>query len=558
MNRIAQRHRRQRPSLKLRLLLPALAAGSLITAAFALASTASAQAPAPAPPTAPADAKPKAAPAEKPAESKPKPEPTPKPKSKPEAATDDDESGLAQIELFTRVLEMVRQDYVDSEKTTYERLINSALEGMLADLDPHSQFMHPRVFQQLKQNTGSTYEGVGITISYRNEVLSIVTVREDGPAARAGVLPGDHILKINNSLTEKLSLSEAIGLLKGKPGQKLKLTLRRPATGDLVEVEMIREIIREDTVKDIRLLDPKQTEPYKIGYARLLQFSEPTAEELANALDQLEAKGMQAFILDLRNNPGGLLGSAVDVAGEFLPANTLVLTTEGRPGSGMIKPYRTSENRQRERTYPVAILVNNSSASGSEVVAGALQDLKRAIVVGETTFGKGSVQSVKALHGGRAIRMTTAKYYTPSKRTIHENGVIPNIIATLTPDEEEQMMGHWHRDRLSPEERKKLGKFDDRQLGRAIDAMKGALIFSSMRKPSEAKPQPKAKAKPESESAKPDSPKKPATAPSPPKPETTPKPKANDKASPPQAPSPPKPKPAAKPAPAPTAAPDPS
>jgi len=498
MNRIAQRLSRQRPSLTLRQFLPALAAAGFLGVSLTLAPPVGAQAPTSA--AAPADARPGPAPAEpadeqKPATDSPKPKPKAKEKpapekkagetakSKPKPAADDDESGLAQIELFTRVLEMVRQDYVDSEKTTYERLINSALEGMLADLDPHSQFMHPRVFEQLKQNTGSTYEGVGITISYRNEVLSIVTVREDGPAARAGVLPGDQILKINNSLTEKLSLSEAIGLLKGKPGQKLKLTLRRPATSDLVEVEMVREIIREDTVKDVGLLAADQTEPYKIGYARLLQFSEPTAEELANALDQLEAKGMQAFILDLRNNPGGLLGSAVDVAGEFLPANTLVLTTEGRPGSGMIKPYRTSENRQRERTYPVAILVNNSSASGSEVVAGALQDLKRAIVVGETTFGKGSVQSVKALHGGRAIRMTTAKYYTPSKRTIHENGVIPNIIATLTPDEEEQMMGHWHRDRLSPEERKKLGEFDDRQLARAIDAMKGALIFSSMQKP---------------------------------------------------------------------------
>ena len=564
MNRIAQRPRRHRPNHTLRLFLSALVFGGIVGASLALACDVNAQAPAPS--AAPADAKPKAKPAaaEKASDGDKKPAADPKPpaakpadkakpapenkaepaaKPQPKPVADDDESGLAQIELFTQVLEMVRQDYVDSEKTTYERLINSALEGMLADLDPHSQFMHPRVFEQLKQNTGSTYEGVGITISYRNEVLSIVTVREDGPAARAGVLPGDQILKINNSLTEKLSLSEAIGLLKGKPGQKLKLTLRRPATSDLIEVEMVREIIREDTVNDVGLLAADQTEPYKIGYARLLQFSEPTAEELANALDQLEAKGMQAFILDLRNNPGGLLGSAVDVAGEFLPANTLVLTTEGRPGSGMVKPYHTSETRPRERTYPVAILVNNSSASGSEVVAGALQDLKRAIIVGETTFGKGSVQSVKALQGGRAIRMTTAKYYTPSKRTIHENGVIPNIIATLTPDEEEQMMGHWHRDRLSPEERKKLGDFDDRQLARAIDAMKGALIFSSMQKPATPeKPAVAAPAPPEP---------KPAAAPGPPKPD--PKPAARP--SPEQAPAEPKApgKPAPQPQPAPAA-----
>ena len=242
---------------------------------------------------------------------------------------------------------------------------------------------------------------------------------------------------------------------------------------------MVREIIQETTVKDIGMLDFGQTRPYKIGYARLLQFSEPSAEELANALDKLETEGMQAFVLDLRNNPGGLLNSAVDICGEFLPANTLVLTTEGKPGSGLVKPYRTSDDRPRERKYPLAILSNHSSASGSEVVAGALQDLKRAIIIGETSFGKGSVQSVRPIGAGSAIRMTTAKYYTPSKRTIHENGVIPNIVASITPDEEKQLMRWWTRDRLPPAERKELEEnFEDRQLTRAIDAMKGALIYT--------------------------------------------------------------------------------
>ena len=465
---------------------------------------------------------------------KPKPTAKPKPKAaepekksaKPTARKrNDEESGLEQIELFTRVLELVREGYVDPEKTSYERLINSALEGMLADLDPHCQFMHPKVFEQLQQNTGSTYEGVGITISFRNEILSIVTVREDGPAARAGVLPGDQILKINNALTEKLSMAEAISQLKGKPGQTLKLTLRRPSNRDLIEVEMVREIIQETTVKDIGMLDFEQTRPYKIGYARLLQFSEPSAEELGNALDKLEAEGMQAFVLDLRNNPGGLLNSAVDICGEFLPANTLVLTTEGRPGSGLVKPYRTSKDRPRERIYPLAILSNHSSASGSEVVAGALQDLKRAIIIGETSFGKGSVQSVRPIGAGSAIRMTTAKYYTPSRRTIHENGVIPNIVAAITPDEESQLMSWWTRDRLPPAERKELEEnFEDRQLTRAVDAMKGALIYTgadenaSADEPAKTE-KPKEQAKPAAEK-KPDPKSEPT-----PKPEPAPKPK---------------------------------
>jgi len=219
-----------------------------------------------------------------------------------------------------------------------------------------------------------------------------------------------------------------------------------------------------------------------MGYARILQFSEPTATELADALDKLEQEGMDAFVLDMRNNPGGLLNSAIDVCGEFVKAGTVVLTTEGKPGSGEIKVYRTSaEAKRRNRDYPLAILVNHSSASGAEVVSGALQDLKRCIVVGETTFGKGSVQSIIPIGDGKAIRMTTAKYYTPSHRTIHENGVVPNIVATLTPVQEQALAEWFGKDTLSPEEQKKLENFNDPQLTRAIDAMKGALVYSTIK-----------------------------------------------------------------------------
>jgi len=390
-----------------------------------------------------------------------------------------EDTGFKEMELFTEVLETIRQGYVDSDKATYEKLINSALEGMLASLDPHSQFMQPKVFDQLKRHTDSTYEGIGVTISTKNEVLTIVTAREDGPAARSGVLPGDQILKINNQLTEDLGMEEAVNMLRGKPGESLKLTVRRPATQKLHEFEMKREVIKQSSVEDVRILDQRLTAPYRMGYARILQFSEPTAEELADALDKLEQEGMDAFVLDMRNNPGGLLGSAIDVCGEFVKAGTVVLTTEGKPGSGEIKVYRTSaEKKRRDRDYPLAILVNHSSASGAEVVSGALQDLKRCIVVGETTFGKGSVQSIIPIGEGKAIRMTTAKYYTPSHRTIHENGVIPNIVATLTPTQEQQLAEWFSRDTLSPEERQRVENFTDPQLVRAVDAMKGALVYA--------------------------------------------------------------------------------
>lgn len=393
-----------------------------------------------------------------------------------------EDSGFDEIELFTEVLETIRQGYVDPEKVSYEKLINSALEGMLADLDPHCQFMQPKVFDQLKRHTDSTYEGIGVTISTKNEILTIVTAREDGPAARAGLLPGDHILKINGKLTEDIGISQAVNMLRGKPGEVLKLTIRRPATQKLHEFEMKREVIKQSSVKDVRILETKLTSPYRMGYARILQFSEPTADELADALDELEQEGMDAFILDMRNNPGGLLGSAIDVCGEFVDAGTVVLTTEGKPGSGEIKVYRTKADRKRRaRDYPLAILINHSSASGAEVVAGALQDLKRCIVVGETSFGKGSVQSILPIGDGKAIRMTTAKYYTPSHRTIHENGVVPNIVAPLTPSEERALVTWFSRDTLGAEERKKAEKFTDPQLTRAVDAMKGALVYSDIR-----------------------------------------------------------------------------
>lgn len=400
----------------------------------------------------------------------------------PEDAEFESDAGYEQIELFTRVLEMVRQNYVDKDKVAYEALIGNALEGLLAGLDPHSQFMPQQIFEQLKRSTGSTYDGVGITIALKKDVLTIVAIREDGPAARAGVLAGDQILRINNIAADKIGQAEAVDLLKGKPGQPLTLTLRRPANKELIEVEMIREVIQRDTVKDARLLPQNLAGPSKIGYVRLLQFSIPTATELSEQLDFLEDQGMQALILDLRNNPGGLLSSAIDVCSEFVEPNTLVLTTEGRPGNADVKTYFTERKGDRDRHYPIAILVNHASASGAEVVAGALQDLNRAIVVGSTTFGKGSVQSIMTVGSGTAIRLTTAKYYTPSKRTIHENGVVPNILVSLTPAEEEQLYELWRRGESDDEDEDgdDLKGFNDRQLGRAVDALKGALVYRDL------------------------------------------------------------------------------
>jgi len=234
-------------------------------------------------------------------------------------------------------------------------------------------------------------------------------------------------------------------------------------------------------VKGARLLDQELTGSFKIGYIRLIQFNEPTADELSKALDDLQKQGMQGLILDLRNNPGGLLNSAVDVCSQFLPANTKVVSTQGRAASQQ-REYSTSAVAKQRPQFPMALLINEGSASGAEIVSGAFKDLHRAILIGETTFGKGSVQNVLQLPDGSALRFTTAKYYTPSKQVIHGNGVTPNIRVPMTAEQERALFTS-RNDNLKPDEEKNLIKTKDPQLVRAIDALKGVMIYAQETSP---------------------------------------------------------------------------
>ena len=229
------------------------------------------------------------------------------------------------------------------------------------------------------------------------------------------------------------------------------------------------------------MLDSELSGPFKIGYVRVIQFNEPTAEELGKALDDLQKHGMQGLILDLRNNPGGLLNVAVDVCAQFLPPNTKVVSTQGRVPSQQ-HDYSTSGVAKERPRFPLAVLVNEGSASGSEIVAGALKDLHRAVLVGETTFGKGSVQNVVQLPDGSALRFTTAKYYTPSKQVIHGNGVVPNIRVPMSA-EQERALFTTRNNEVKPEEEKNLIKAKDPQLLRAIDALKGAMVYAQENSP---------------------------------------------------------------------------
>ncbi len=387
------------------------------------------------------------------------------------------------VAVLTRALQLIRQDYVDEKKVSYHDLTYAAVRGMMEALDPHSQFMEPTDFKGMQDDTKSQFGGLGVVVSMKDGVLTIVSPMEDTPGFKAGLMPGDQIIKINGTATEKMELSDAIQRLRGEPGEKITLTILRPASREIKDFAMERAVIKVASVKDARILPPETTGDFKIGYVRIVQFNEPTAADLGKKLDQLESQGAQAMILDLRYNPGGLLNSAVDVCGQFLPPHTMVVSTEGRVPS-QSKKYWTSESAAARPRYPLAVLINGGSASGSEIVAGALKDLNRAIVIGETSFGKGSVQSVIALPDRSALRLTTAKYYTPSKQVIHEKGVAPNIVATMTPEQERQLLLVRREEVLSDAEKKEIANFRDTQLDRAVDALKGVMIYADRIAPS--------------------------------------------------------------------------
>ena len=386
------------------------------------------------------------------------------------------------MEVLTRVMELVRQNYVDGSKVGYDRLVAAALRGMLAELDPHCQYIAPELNDQIQQPADGAADGAGFTLAPRSGGLTVVTVREDGPAARAGLMPGDQVLKIAGVYATGATWLEALRLLRGQPGEPLKLTTWRAATQETRELEIIRESQREESVRDAMLLDPSLAGAAKIGYVRILQFNAPTATELANALDRLEDQGMTALVVDLRNNPGGLLTGTVEVCGEFLPPGTIVVTTEGRDAAKNPPPLKTPARQRRARQYPMAVLVNHASASGAELMAGALQDLGRAVIVGTTTFGKGSVQSIIPGDNRTAVRLTTAHYFTPKHRMIHEKGIVPDIMAAITYEEETRLMEYLRSVPAGAPDPIRLAKSGDRQLERAVTALNGVLVYRAMQK----------------------------------------------------------------------------
>ena len=399
-----------------------------------------------------------------------------------DGAKDEPYSNLA---LLSRVLELIRQDYVDADKVGYQDLVYGALKGMVATLDPHSEFMDKRKFEELKKDTEGAFGGVGITVTVKDNVLTVVAPMEDTPGYKAGILAGDRIIRIDGKSTERMSLSDAVGKLRGKPGTKVSITIFRPSSSTTKDHELVRAEIKVGTVKDILGKTEFQLSDNNIGYIRMTQFGEHTASDLERALEKLEEQGMKGLVLDLRGNPGGLLDQAVAVCEKFLPRGQLIVSTEGR-GENQKTEYTAKGLKPRSKEkLPMVILVNGGSASASEIVSGCLQDLKRAVILGEQTFGKGSVQSILPLNEGAALRLTTAKYYTPNHWVIHEKGIKPDILVPMSDEEERSLFlkrSPGGLESLDEAEREKVEKVRDAQLDRAFDMLKGITLFTNREK----------------------------------------------------------------------------
>lgn len=379
------------------------------------------------------------------------------------------------LKVFSEVLTLVRNNYVDSAES--KDLVYGAIRGMLSTLDPHSSFMSPEVYKEMQIETQGSFGGLGIEITVRDRYLTIVSPIEGTPADQAGLQAGDRIVRIDGELTKDMTLMEAVRKLRGPKGAEVTVTILREGA-DPFDVSITRDVIE---VHSVRASDLGEG----IGYIRVNTFQERTRRDLEAALNELQEKGMRGLILDLRNNPGGLLSQAVQVADLFLKKGQLIVYTEGRAKNQNLRFVDEHDNPQ---DYPMVVVVNRGSASASEIVAGALRDHQRAVLVGTKTFGKGTVQTVIPLNDGSGLRLTTARYFTPKRIAIDGTGMTPDIIVKPptppTPAKGQkpigrrtQTIGEQEGDTSRPLGRRTPDPKKDPQLGRAVEVLKAILIF---------------------------------------------------------------------------------
>jgi carboxyl-terminal processing protease len=347
------------------------------------------------------------------------------------SVSEEDTLRVEQMIRFTMALEQIHERYVEAgESVSYEDLIDGAISGMMSRLDPYSEFMELEDLQTFQETTQGEFGGIGVVINRRGNWVTVVSPIEGSPGWEAGLQPGDRFVEIDGESAEGYSVQQAVQKLRGIPGTEVSVRLSRPSENSSFQVTLTREIIETPSVEPHRILEEG------IGMVRVTLFAEDTAQRVRRELTAMGRKDVTSVVLDLRGNPGGLLHAAVDVAGLFLPPDSLVAYTQGKEEE-LHKEYRTSSRPHRMKP-DLVILVNGGSASASEIVSGALQDLNRATIVGTTTFGKASVQSLVTLPDGSALKMTTATYFTPSGREIHQKGIEPDENVVFP-------MGRWFR-----------------------------------------------------------------------------------------------------------------
>jgi len=400
------------------------------------------------------------------------------------------------LKVFSEVLSALKKNYVESVDT--KELVYGAVKGMLNTLDAHSAFMPPEVYKEMQVDTRGEFGGLGLQIGIKDKKLVVVAPIADTPAAKVGIKAGDIVLKVDEFvMTEETTLMDAVQKMRGRKGTAVTLTIQRASEVEALIFTMIRDVIRIKSVRS-RVLEPG------IGYIHLTQFQEHTARDLSGAITKLLNEDIHSLVLDLRNNPGGLLNAANEVSEQFLENGKLIVSVKSREGK---EDEYIAGRSSRLGRMPIIVLVNEGSASASEIVAGALQDWKRAVVVGTQTFGKGSVQTILPLSDGSAIRLTTAKYYTPSGRSIQNTGITPDIIVrpevmkevkTTPIVREKDLERHLENETAPspdtsdtepapndeadalPTDEETLAAPQDTQLKKAVDLLKGWRIFKEM------------------------------------------------------------------------------
>jgi carboxyl-terminal processing protease len=372
------------------------------------------------------------------------------------------------------VLKIVNENYVDPGASDYDTLARLSIHGMVDNLDPHSEYLESQDNQELEEDLDGEFGGIGIEVETHNGAFAVIEPIAGSPGEKAGILRGDVITSIDGkSLDRGVPMETVVTRLRGKPGTHVKLGILRPSNGSRVALDLVREVIKVESVRGARIIDGTT------GYIQVTEFSDHTGEQFITALNNLLKAGIDNLVIDLRNNPGGLIDSAVEVAEPFFKKGDLIVYTKGRKPDD--RDNYTSEADGDPLTIPVAVLINADTASAAEIVTGALKDTGKAVVVGERSFGKGSVQSIFTLKNGEGLRLTTAHYFTPSGALIHGVGISPQVEVIMSPEEDWKLSEQLARPDVSDPgqfaERFGFAPIEDRQLDAAVDVLRVAQLI---------------------------------------------------------------------------------